>query len=64
MTSEEAMGGRGQALTFNQAKYELENHGMEWREAKAGYIEARACSDEPWERLRLNTKTILEWLGY
>lgn len=74
MSSEEWTAGNGRRLTFDQAARELENHGVEWRrtpnldsriEAKAVFFAAGdTAASFQWEALPLNSKAILEWLGY
>lgn len=68
MTSDECMDGEGFEVTFEAAAHELERHGMQWQrpisEAFAGHIFGRDWEGSEWEAIPLNSKAVLEWLGY
>lgn len=63
-SSEEAMAGQGWPVTGRQATRELRRHSCDVRDFTETHVTTRTHPGEPWETLPLNSKAILEWLGY
>ena len=67
MTLDESL--RGHPVSLTEARRELEAHGIDTRNTpdRSGCVEARCLyGDGSWEwvQIPLNSRAILEWLGY